>query len=369
MLKVMTIAGTRPEIIRLSRIIATFDSLFSHVLVHTGQNYDASLKDIFFDQLGVRRPDHSFNVDLSTIGATLSDLFLKIEKLLLAEKPDAVLILGDTNSALSCIIAKKQGIPIYHMEAGNRCFDRESPEEANRRIVDHTCDFNLAYTEAARRNLLNEGLHPRRVYVTGSPLLEVIQHYRSQIDQSVILTKLDLRPRSYFAASIHRQETVDTPERIKTIFDALGQLHRLHGQPVILSTHPRTLQKLEQFAIPKPKGIHFLEPFGYFDWCHLQMMASCVVSDSGTVSEEAAMLNFPAVTPRNSMERPEAMDCGNVVLCGITPESIVQSVSLMMQRAATQQRQIPEAYCVTGVSHTVAALITGTCRLSRNWVN
>lgn len=365
----MTIAGTRPEIIRLSRIIPGFDSAFSHILVHTGQNNDPSLKDVFFSELNIRKPDHSFNVDLASPAATFAGLFFKIEKLLLSEKPDAVLILGDTNSALSCVIAKKHAIPIYHMEAGNRCFDRESPEETNRRIVDHTSDFNLAYTEAARRNLLREGLNPKRIYVTGSPMFEVIQHYQSQIEASDILKRLDLRHKNYFAASIHRQETVDNNARIKSIFEALSQLHNLHRQPVILSTHPRTLQKIGQFGITKPEGVHLLGPFGYFDWCRLQLSASCVISDSGTVSEEAALLGFPAVTPRNSMERPEAMDCGNVVLCGIAPDAIVPSVTLMMRHDASGNRRIPESYQVPNVSHGVAALITGTCRIAKNWVN
>lgn len=369
MLKIMTIIGTRPELVRLSRIIPVFDQNFSHVLVHTGQNYDPNLKDIFFQELNLREPDYCFDLTASTIGAMLSGMFLEIEKVLVSEKPDAVLILGDTNSALSCIIAKKYGVPIYHMEAGNRCFDRESPEEANRRIVDHTSDFNLAYTEAARRNLLREGLHPRRIYTTGSPLYEVIQHYHTNIHKNDILEKLGLRHREYFVASIHRQETVDNIGRINEIFVSLGRLHQKHGWPVILSMHPRTKWKVEQFGIAKPEGARFMPPFGYFDWCRLQMSAACVVSDSGTISEEAAILNFPAVTPRSAMERPEAMDCGNVVLCGLTPETVVTSVSLMMARSNNSAPEIPEAYRIPDVSHRVAALITGTCTLARGWSN
>lgn len=367
MLKVMTIVGTRPEIIRLSRIIPVFDKHFLHVVVHTGQNYDPGLKDIFFTELNLRQPDYYFNLDTTSAGKMLSGLFLEFENILIKEKPDAVLILGDTNSALSCIIAKKHGVPIYHMEAGNRCFDNESPEEANRRIVDHTCDFNLAYTEAARRNLLREGLHPKRIYVTGSPMYEVIQHYRNNIYENGILENLGLRHREYFAASIHRQETVDNIDRLRDIFTALNQLHQKHGWPVILSTHPRTKQKINQFGIMVPDGIRCLAPLGYFDWCRLQMSAACVVSDSGTLSEEAAILNFPAVTPRNAMERPEAMDSGNVVLCGIAPEEIESSVSLMLPRPDSPARIIPIGYEVPDISHRVAALITGTCRLSRTW--
>lgn len=369
MLKIMTIAGTRPEIIRLSRVIPVFDRHFSHILVHTGQNYDPGLKDIFFRELNLREPDYYLDLNTSTTGTMLSGLLVETEKLLLREKPDAVLILGDTNSALSCIIAKKYGVPIYHMEAGNRCFDRDSPEEANRRIVDHTSDFNLAYTEAARRNLLREGLHPRRIYTMGSPMFEVIQHYHADIHNNGVLDKLKLVHGEYFAASIHRQETVDNSDALKNVIISLERLHVKHGWPVILSTHPRTRAKIEQFGIAKPEGVKFMAPFGYFDWCRLQISAACVVSDSGTVSEEAAILDFPAVTPRNAMERPEAMDCGNVALCGLMPEAIEPSVSLMMARATGGAREIPEAYRVADVSHKVAALITGTCKLARAWSN
>ena len=367
MLKIMTIAGTRPELIRLSRIIPVLDQLFSHVLVHTGQNQDAGLKDVFFSGLGLRQPDHCLNLDLQSPGRMLSGLLPEIERLVNEEKPGAALILGDTNSALACIILKKCGVPIYHMEAGNRCFDPESPEEINRRIVDHTCDFNLPYTEAARRNLLREGLHPRRIYLTGSPLCEVIQHYRENIRESDILEKLGLRERKFIAVSIHRQETVDHPERIGPVFQVLARLHREHEMPVIFSTHPRTRQKISQFGVSIPEGVRCIDPMGYFAWCRLQMTSACVVSDSGTVSEEAALLDFPAVSPRNAMERPEAMDCGNVVLCGLSPEAITSSVALMMARPSSAPRTIPAEYRVPDVSHRVAALIAGTCRLSRVW--
>jgi UDP-N-acetylglucosamine 2-epimerase (non-hydrolysing) len=367
MLKVMTIVGTRPEIIRLSRIIPVLDQHFSHVLVHTGQNHDPNLKDIFFQELNLRAPDYYFDLPTSSMGTMLSGLFLEVEKALNREQPDAVLILGDTNSALSCIIARKYGVPVYHMEAGNRCFDRNSPEESNRRIVDHTSDFNLAYTEAARRNLLREGLHPRRVYVTGSPMYEVIQHYQASLRDNDILNRLGLRHREYFAASIHRQETVDDGGKIRDIFASLDALHQKHGWPVVVSTHPRTKAKLAQFGVVNSKGVRLMTPFGYFDWCCLQMSAACVVSDSGTVSEEAAILNFPAVTPRDAMERPEAMENGNVVLCGLSPETIAHSVALMMARPPGFIQEIPEAYRVLDVSHRVAALITGTCKLAQDW--
>jgi|GWRWMinimDraft_9_1066018.scaffolds.fasta_scaffold00005_45 UDP-N-acetylglucosamine 2-epimerase (non-hydrolysing) len=367
MLKVMTIVGTRPEIIRLSRIMPAFDKHFSHIIVHTGQNNDPGLKDIFFADLNLRQPDHFLLLDNATIGKMLSGMFQEIENVILKEKPDAVLILGDTNSALSCIIARKLGVPIYHMEAGNRCFDNESPEETNRRIVDHTCDFNLAYTESARRNLLREGLHPSRVYVTGSPINEVIQHYRNNIHENNILEKLGLGHRKYFAASIHRQETVDNIDRLTDIFSAFRQLHETYGLPIILSTHPRTKQKLGQFGIALPDCVISVAPMGYFEWCRLQISAACVISDSGTLSEEAAILNFPAVTPRKAMERPEALESGSVIICGISPGAIVPSVTMMMTRSTAIGRKIPDEYEVPDVSHRVAALITGTCRLSRTW--
>lgn len=367
MLKVMTIVGTRPEIIRLSRIIPVLDQHFCHVLTHTGQNHDGRLKDIFFHELGLRAPDYHFDMETASMATMLSGLFLGVENALLSERPDALLILGDTNSALSCIIARKYGVPIYHMEAGNRCFDRDSPEEANRRIVDHSSDFNLAYSEAARRNLLREGLHPSRVYVTGSPLYEVVGHYSAHIHENDVLQRMGLRTKKYFAASIHRQETVDDSGRIRDIFTALEALHQKYEWPIILSVHPRTRLRMEQFGVTTSQGIQLMPPFGYFDWCRLQMSAACVVSDSGTISEEAAILNFPAVTPRNAMERPEALECGNVVLCGMSPETIAQSVDLMMARASGGACQIPDAYRVPDVSHRVAALITGTCKLAQAW--
>ncbi len=363
--KIVTIVGTRPELIRLSRTIPLFDAVFSHVLVHTGQNSDPRLKDVFFGELGIRNPDYHLDVALATHARMLADLLVKTEDLLATEKPDALLLLGDTNSALCCIVARKQGIPIYHLEAGNRCFDPESPEEVNRRLIDHTSDFNIAYTESARRNLLREGMHARRIHVVGSPMGEVIAHYMNGILASKAVETLALTPGQYFAASLHRQETVDDPARLSGLMRALQGIHAATGWPVILSTHPRTRQRIEEGAQDLTAAIRFLPPFGFFDWCKLQKLAACVISDSGTVSEEAAMLGFPAVTPRKSMERPEAMDFGRVMLCGIEPEHIVSSVQLALKLAPAAGSGIPPAYQVADFSRRVAMLVGATCRLVR----
>lgn len=366
-LKIVTIVGTRPELIRLSRTIPLFDRLFRHVLVHTGQNADPRLKDIFLGELGIRSPDYYLDVPLTSGARMLADLLVKTEDLFVREKPDALLLLGDTNSALSCIVARKLGVPIYHLEAGNRCFDRESPEEINRRIVDHTSDFNIAYTEAARRNLLAEGLHPRRVYVSGSPLGEVIAHYRSNIDTSMVLKTLGLTKGQYIAASLHRQENVDDPQRLAELLLALQDIHVATGWPVVLSTHPRTRRRLDEGAAPATPGVRFLPPFGFFDWCRLQQDAACVVSDSGTVSEEAALLGFAAITPRKSMERPEAMDCGKVILCGIERRDIAAAARLALELKAGVSDAMPAEYRVTDFSARIAKLVGGTCRAARHW--
>lgn len=365
--KILTLVGTRPELIRLSRTIPLFDGLFTHVLAHTGQNADPRLKDIFLDELGIRAPDHYLDVPVTSPAAMLADLFVKTEALLARERPDAMVILGDTNSALACIIARKQGVPVYHLEAGHRCFDRESPEEANRRIIDHTCDVNVAYTEAARRNLLHEGLHPRRTYVLGSPLGEVIAHNRGRIATSGVLKTLALEPGRYLAASLHRQETVDDPARLTGLLSALQAAHVETGWPVILSTHPRIRRRIDEGAGKQAPGVRFAPPFGFFDWCHLQSHAACVISDSGTVSEEATLLGFAAVTPRKSMERPEAMDCGRVILCGIAPDDVLNALRLALKTPPGPDAGVPPEYRVTDYSRRLAALVGGTCRLVRDW--
>jgi UDP-N-acetylglucosamine 2-epimerase (non-hydrolysing) len=363
--KFMTILGTRPEIVRLSRIIPLFDQMFEHILVHTGQNPQHALRDVFFTDLRLRAPDYAFSLPSQQPGATLAALFVEVERAILEQRPDAVLILGDTHSALSCLIANRHGVPVYHMEAGNRCFDRESPEEANRRVVDHSSDMNLVYTEAARRNLLREGLHPRRIHLTGSPLAEVIADERPGIDSSDVLVRTGLEPRGYLLASLHRAENIDHPARLAELVAGLALLARQTGLPILLSRHPRLQDRLRRAEIALPDSIRPAEPFGFHDWCRLQCDAACVLSDSGTVPEEAAILGFPAVTPRRSMERPEALECGNVVLCGTDAQAMAEAALLAMRLPPPSQ--MPGEYAVPDVARRVAAVMAGTHHLVRQW--
>ncbi|MBU0686423.1 MAG: UDP-N-acetylglucosamine 2-epimerase (non-hydrolyzing) [Candidatus Margulisbacteria bacterium] len=367
----MTILGTRPEIIRLSRVMALLDKWVNHIVVHTGQNYDYELNEIFFKDLKVRKPDYFLGVDCSSLGSIYGNILIEIEKVLLKEKPDAVLILGDTNSAIAGIMAKRMKIPIYHMEAGNRCFDFNVPEEINRRIIDHISDFNLVYTEHARRNLLAEGVHSRRIYLTGSPMKEVLDTYKAKIKTSKILQKLKLQKNKYFIVSMHREENVDNKENLLALLKSLNDLAKAYNLPIIVSTHPRTRKKLK--AIPKlkiHKNIKFLKPFGFMDYLALQMNAFCAISDSGTISEESAILSFPAITIRNAMERPEAMDSGNIILTGLDSETIMDAVSLVTgETAAIKNSKIPFEYEINDVSARVVKLIVGTAKLSHIWDN
>lgn len=368
-LKVATILGTRPEIIRLSRVMALLDKYVDHVLVHTGQNYDYELNEIFFKDLEIRRPDYFLNVDCSTLGRTYGNILISIEDVLIKERPDAVLILGDTNSSVAGIIAKRMKIPIYHMEAGNRCFDFNVPEEINRRIIDHISDFNLVYTEHARRNLLSEGVHPRRIYLTGSPMKEVLLHHMDKIKASNVLSELSLTQKGYFLVSMHREENVDNKQNLSTLLSALNSLCNEYDMPVIVSTHPRTRKRIqENHELKINRNIQFLKPFGFIDYVNLQMNAFCVLSDSGTISEETAILSFPAVTMRNAIERPEALDSGNIILTGLTSETIVQSVRFATQEMEPQNLMpIPQEYEIENVSHRVVKLILGTAKLSHLW--
>ena len=372
-IKIVTILGTRPEIIRLSRVMAMLETHCNHVLVHTGQNYDYELNEVFFSDLGVRQPDHFLGVDTSSLGATVGGILVESEKVLAAENPDAVLILGDTNSAIAAYIARRMKIPVYHMEAGNRCFDRNVPEETNRKMVDHISDFNLVYTEHARRNLIAEGLHPRRIYITGSPMREVLVHYRSEIESSNVLNELNLVPREYLLVSMHREENVDNPENLTELVHALNQLAQIHDCPVIVSTHPRTRKRLDALtALSKDERIAWMKPFGFHDYNRLQMAAKCVISDSGTIAEESSMLDFPAVTPRFSIERPEAMDTGAIIACGYTGDNIVRAVqTVIMQHSESEQNAaqsfVPKDYCITNTSQRVVNLIVGTAKLSNQW--
>jgi UDP-N-acetylglucosamine 2-epimerase (non-hydrolysing) len=366
-MKVMTVVGTRPEIIRLSRVIDRLDNTdgLEHVLVHTGQNYDHQLSQVFFDDLGLRTPDHYLAVDTRSLGSVLGGVLIETERVLLEERPDAVLVLGDTNSCIAVVIAKRMRIPTYHMEAGNRCFDENVPEETNRRLVDHVADFNLAYTEHARRNLLSEGLHPRRVVVTGSPMREVLDHYRPRFDQSEALSRLGLTPGGYFLVSAHREENVDPPHRLMSLIECLRSVHNKWGLPVLVSTHPRTRKRLDALQVDlQSDAIRFVEPFGFHDYNRLQLDAACVLSDSGTISEEASILDFPAVTVRDSIERPEALDAGTIVMTGLDVADVIVAVANVI---GTQASSLPSGYEVRDTSTRVVRFILSTAGRHAKW--
>jgi UDP-N-acetylglucosamine 2-epimerase (non-hydrolysing) len=431
-IKVMTILGTRPEIIRLSRVIPRLDEFTNHVFVHTSQNYDYELNEIFFKDLELRKPDHFLNADTSSLGAAVGDIIRKSEEVLKKEKPDAVLVLGDTNSCLAAYMAKRLHIPIFHMEAGNRCFDENVPEETNRRIIDHIADFNLVYTEHARRHLLSEGISHRRIYLTGSPMKEVLDYYKPKIDASTILNDissdisqspipgtqksavngqqsapttqntphtnhqsqitnhqsltgpLSLVPRHYFLVSAHREENVDNPENLQSILSILNALAEKYNFPVIVSTHPRTRKRLEvlnsshqsplpaeasaQAGVTSHQLIHFLKPFGFTDYVHLQMNAACTLSDSGTISEESAILSFPAISLRNSMERPEAQDAGTITLTGFDKDRVLSCIeTVMAEHKVRRYHNNITDYSITDTSWRVLKLIQGLAGLSNIW--
>lgn len=372
MLKVMTILGTRPEIIRLSRVMARLDAFCEHRVVHTGQNYDYELNEVFFEDLDVRRPDHFLGTGGGSLGETLGKILIESEKVLAAERPDAVLILGDTNSAISAIMARRMKISVYHMEAGNRSFDRNVPEETNRKLVDHIADFNLVYTEHARRHLLAEGLPHRRIYLTGSPMREVLEHYRPRIEASDVLERLGLAPRGYFIVSLHREENVDRADRLGELVDTLSELARRYDKPVIVSTHPRTRKRLEVLGVEADGRVQFMKPFGFHDYNRLQMNAFCAISDSGTIAEEASLLGFPAVTPRDAIERPEALDTGSIIMTGLASAAVLRGVDLATRLFAEREARglpypVPEDYQVTNTSERVVSLLLGTAPLSNAW--
>ncbi|WP_428031349.1 non-hydrolyzing UDP-N-acetylglucosamine 2-epimerase [Ancylobacter sp.] len=372
MLKVMTILGTRPEIIRLARVMARLDEFCDHRIVHTGQNYDYELNEVFFEDLGVRRPDHFLGTGGGSLGETLGRILIESEKVLASERPDAVLILGDTNSAISALMARRMKVPVYHMEAGNRSFDRNVPEETNRRVVDHIADFNLVYTEHARRHLLAEGLPHRRIYLTGSPMREVLDHYRPRIEASDVLERLGLSPRGYFVVSLHREENVDSRARLGELVATLSALAAHYERPLIVSTHPRTRKRLEALGVEADARVQFMKPFGFHDYIRLQMNAFCAISDSGTIAEEASILGFPAVTPRDAIERPEAMDTGSIVMTGLAGDAILRGVDLATRLFAAREANgaphpVPDDYQVTNTSERVVSLLLGTAPLSNAW--
>lgn len=369
-LKVMTIVGTRPEIIRLSRTIALLEENVQHVLVHTGQNYDYELNEVFFSDLELRKPDYFLNVDTSSLGSAVGDIIKKSEEVMKKVKPDALIVLGDTNSCLAAYIAKRLRIPIFHMEAGNRSYDFNVPEEINRRIIDHIADFNLVYTEHARRHLISEGLPHRRIYLTGSPMKEVLDYYKPQILNSNILNVLNITKSSYFLVSTHREENVDNPESLKKILTVLNSLSKEYNLPVIVSTHPRTRKRIELIeGLVTDSRIRFLKPFGFLDYIWLQMNALCTISDSGTISEESSMLSFPAISLRQSMERPEAQDAGTIILSGFDPQTVLDSVRLCIfeHQENGLYHKIAEDYTITNTSWRVLKLIIGNAKLSNLW--
>jgi UDP-N-acetylglucosamine 2-epimerase len=364
-LKVTTIVGTRPEIIRLSEIIKKFDTFFDHRLIHTGQNQSPLLKDIFFIDLDLRAPDLYFGGEHSSLGSFLGEMFIKIEKELLDNKPDAIVILGDTNSALSSILAKRIGIPVYHLEAGNRSFDHNVPEEINRKIVDHTADFNLVYTELARNNLISEGLHPRKIALIGSPLYEVINAQKTKIENSKVLVNLGLKTNEYVLVSAHRQENIDYKYRFRQFLSTLEEVSKVYKLPVLISTHPRTKKQIDSNKIFKDKNIMFHDPFNFTDYNNLQKNALVVLSDSGTISEESAMLGFKAITIRDSMERPEALESGSIVMSGTDPKHIIQAIDLVLK--SNLSHGIPIEYTIKDTSSRVLNFILSTVHQHRFW--
>ena len=333
-MKVMTIVGTRPEVIKLSRVIAELQCHVQHILVHTGQNHDYELNQIFFKQLKIKKPDYFLGVAGSTTAETIGNVIAKSDDVMAKENPHALLLLGDTNSCLSAISAKRRKIPIFHMEAGNRCFDQRVPEEINRKIVDHTSDINLPYTEHARRYLLAEGLRPETIIKTGSPMKEILEYYKADIEASDILKQLKLRPTKYFVVSAHREENVDSDTNFRDLLHSLNTIAETYDMPVIVSTHPRTRKRLEspQTSCELDERIRFLKPWGFLDYVCLQTNAFCVVSDSGTITEESSIMNFPAVTIRQAHERPEGMDEGTVIMCGLKSERVLQSIEVVTKQ-------------------------------------
>jgi UDP-N-acetylglucosamine 2-epimerase len=360
-LKVMTVVGTRPEIIRLSRVMAALDAseAIEHIIVHTGQNYDYELNQIFFDDLKIRKPDFFLNAAGVSATETIGQILIKIDPLLASENPDAFLVLGDTNSCLCAIPAKKRHIPIFHMEAGNRCFDQRVPEETNRKIVDHISDVNLTYSSIAREYLLREGLPADRIIKTGSPMFEVLHHYLPEIEASTVLNKLNLEENKYFVVSAHREENINSEKNFKGLMDSLNLIASRYGYPIIVSTHPRTQKMIDSKEIEMRPEVQFLKPMGFNDYNALQMKSFAVLSDSGTISEESSTLNFPALNIRDAHERPEAMEEASVMMVGLNPERIMQGlIELQTQKRGKDRNFRPVAdYSMPNVSDKMVRII------------
>lgn len=360
-LKVMTVVGTRPEIIRLSRVMAKLDESYAieHIIVHTGQNYDYELNQIFFEDLGIRKPDLFLNAAGTSATETIGQILIKIDPLLESEKPDAFLVLGDTNSCLCAIPAKKRHIPIFHMEAGNRCFDQRVPEETNRKIVDHISDINLTYSDIAREYLLREGLPADRIIKTGSPMFEVLNHYLSSINSSDVLSRLSLKKHEYFVVSAHREENINDSKNFEGLMLSLNLIADKYKLPIIVSTHPRTQKMIDKMAIRMHDEVKFLKPLGFNDYNALQMHSKAVLSDSGTISEESSILNFPALNIRQAHERPEAMEEGSVMMVGLRPERIIQGLTHLETQKRGDERSFRSVadYSMPNVSDKVVRII------------
>ena len=357
-LKVITIVGTRPEIIRLSRVISKLEDDCNHVLVHTGQNYDYELNEVFFNNFKIKKPDYFLDAAGANAAETIGKVIIEIEKVFAKENPDAVLVLGDTNSCISVIPAKKRKIPIFHMEAGNRCFDQRVPEETNRKIVDHVADINMTYSSIAREYLLAEGLSPDKVIKTGSPMYEVLMFNKKEIDNSKILKKLDLKKQNYFLVSCHREENINSADNFDSFINVLNSLAADYKIPVIVSTHPRTKKEIDKSKFKYDKKIIFSKPLGFFDYVNLQMNASVVLSDSGTISEESSILNFPALNIREAHERPEAMEEASVMMVGLNYKRIQQAIEILKLQPRDQRvlREV-EDYKMPNVSEKVSRII------------
>lgn len=357
-MKVMTIFGTRPEIIRLSRVIALLDEFCEHILVYTGQNYDPNLSDIFFQELGVRKPDIHLGIQANSFAEQAGQIITKSGEIFAEHKPDRLLILGDTNSGLSAIVAARMGIPVFHMEAGNRCYDDRVPEEINRRIIDHSSEILMPYTERSKDNLVREGISRQRIYVTGNPINEVLNHYAPQIHASMILSELNLTPNAYFLVTMHRAENVDDPTRLRGLLSGLEQIGETYHQPVVVSLHPRTADKLRRFNINlESQYIQLLTPFGFFDFVKLEKHARCIISDSGTVQEEATIFNIPSVTIRDVTERAETIEVGGNMLSGGNADDLHRAVDVVL-RTPTDWAP-PIEYTIPNVSRVVAKVVLG----------
>ena len=358
MSKILTILGTRPEVIRLSRIIPKLDKLCEHTLVHTGQNYDTRLNDIFFSELKIRQPDIFMGSKTGDFGEQIGLMFQKIEELIIKQKPNKVLILGDTNSGLCAIVCERLGIPVYHMEAGNRCFDKRVPEEINRKIIDSISTFNLPYTQLSKENLLKDGVSKNKIFVTGNPIYEVLEYYHEDIEKSKILKTLGLKPKQYFLSTFHRAENVDDHLTLKQIVGGLSIVASTFKQPVICSVHPRTMDKIKKWTVhADDPNVKFCEPFGLFDFVKLEKNAQCIISDSGTVAEESCIVGVPNVIIRNSTERPEVIECGSNMLAGTSASDISRCVKIMVDMEP--EWDTPEGYGIRDVSDRVVKILLG----------